>query len=71
MIGAASGPEKHLVERFTLAPDRRHLRYDVTIEDPLSLTAPASLNVQWEYRPDLTPSGVACDPEAARKVLRR
>jgi hypothetical protein len=71
MIGVPSGPEKHLVERFTLTQDRRHLRYDVTIEDPLRLTAPASLSVQWEYRPDLAPSGVACDPEAARKVLQQ
>jgi len=71
MIGVPSGPNKHLVERFTLAEDRRHLRYDVTLEDPSALTAPASLSVQWEYRPDLAPSGVACDPEAARKVLQR
>jgi hypothetical protein len=71
MIGVPSGPDKHLVERFTLAEDRRHLRYDVTLEDPSALTAPASLSVQWEYRPDLAPSGVACDPEAARKVLQR
>ena len=71
MIGVPSSPEKHLVERFTLTPDRLHLRYDVTIEDPLRLTAPASLSVQWEYRPDLAPSGVACNPEAARKVLQQ
>jgi hypothetical protein len=71
MIGAPSGPQKHLVERFTLTEDRHHLRYDATLEDPLALTAPASLSVQWEYRPDLAPSGVACDPEAARKVLQR
>ena len=71
MIGVPSGPDKHLVERFTLAEDRRHLRYDVTLVDPSALTAPASLSVQWEYRPDLAPSGVACDPEAARKVLQR
>jgi hypothetical protein len=71
MIGVPSSPEKHLVERFTPAQDRRHLRYDVTIEDPLRLTAPAMLSVQWEYRPDLAPSGVACDPEAARKVLQQ
>jgi hypothetical protein len=70
-IGVASGPQKHLVERFTLAQDRRHLRYEVTIEDPASLTASASFSVQWEYRPDLAPSGVACDPEAARKVLQQ
>jgi hypothetical protein len=71
MIGVASSPQKHLVERFTLAPDRRHLRYDVTVEDPVNLTAPAALSVQWEYRPDLAPSGVACDPDAARKVLQQ
>ena len=71
MIGVTSGPSKHLVERFTPTEDRRHLRYDVTLEDPAGLTAPASLSVQWEYRPDLAPSGVACDPEAARKVLQR
>jgi hypothetical protein len=71
MIGIPSGPEKHLTERFTLTQDRRHLRYDVTIEDPLHLAAPGSLSVQWEYRPDLAPSGVACNPEAARKVLQQ
>ena len=71
MIGVPSGPSKHLVERFTLMDDRRHLRYDVTLEDPASLAAPAALSVQWEYRPDLAPSGVACDPDAARKVLQR
>ena len=71
MIGVPSSPRKHLVERFTLAQDRRHLRYDVTIEDPLRLTTPAMLSVQWEYRPDLAPSGVACDPDAARKVLQQ
>jgi hypothetical protein len=71
MIGVPSSPKKHLVERFALTDDRRHLRYDVTLEDPEGLTAPASLSVQWDYRPDLAPSGVACDPEAARKVLQR
>lgn len=71
MIGVTSGPNKHLVERFTPTEDRRHLRYDMTLEDPAGLTAPASLSVQWAYRPDLAPSGVACDPEAARKVLQR
>ena len=71
MIGVPSGPKKHLVERFALTDDRRHLRYDVTLEDPQGLAAPASLSVQWDYRPDLAPSGIACDPEAARKVLQR
>jgi hypothetical protein len=68
-IGVASSPRKHLVERLTLTQDRRHLRYEVTLEDPASLTAPASFSVLWDYRPDLAPSGVVCDPEAARKIL--
>ena len=70
-IAVPSGPSKHLVERFALAADRRHLRYDLTIEDPAGLTAPASLSSQWEYRPDLEPSGVPCDPEMARRLLER
>jgi len=64
-----SGPDKHLVERFTLAEDRFHLRYDVTLEDPESLTGPATFSTLWDYRPDLEPSGVACDPEVAERFL--
>lgn len=64
-----SGPNKHLVERFTLTDDRLHLRYDLTLEDPESLTGPATLTMLWDYRPDLEPSGVACDPEVAERFL--
>lgn len=71
VFAVPSGPNKHLVERLTLAADRRHLRYDLTIEDPAGLTAPASLSMQWEYRPDLAPSGVACDVDSARRALER
>jgi hypothetical protein len=64
-----SGPNKHLVERFTLASDRRHLQYEVAMEDPESLTGPANLSMLWDYRPDLAPSGLACDPEIAERFL--
>jgi hypothetical protein len=70
-IAVPSGPGKHLVERFALETDRRHLRYDLTLDDPTGLTVPASLSSQWEYRPDLEPSNVACDPEIARRMLER
>jgi hypothetical protein len=70
-VAVPSGPSKHLVERITLAPDRRHLSYELTLEDPAGLTSPASVSSQWEYRPDLTFSGVACDPELARRLLER
>jgi hypothetical protein len=70
-IAVPSGPAKHLVERFALATDRKHLSYDLTIEDPAGLMAPATLSSQWEYRPDLERSNVACDPEIARRLIER
>jgi hypothetical protein len=69
LFAVPSSPAKHLVERFTLAEDKRHLRYELTLEDPAVLTAPATLSVLWDYRPDVEPSGVACDPATARKML--
>jgi hypothetical protein len=58
---------KHMVERLTLAEDGRSLEYAFTIEDPGSLTEPASFAGRWDYRPDLEPSGQECDLEAARR----
>jgi hypothetical protein len=66
---APSTTDKRLVERLALAEDRRHLRYEMTIEDPARLAAPASLSMVWDYRPDLAPSAVGCDPETARRTL--
>ena len=65
-----SSERKHLIERFALADDRRHLVYDVTIEDPVYLTEPVRYTGQWEHAPDLAPSGVPCDLEIARRYLR-
>ena len=65
-----SSERKHLIERFALADDRRHLVYDVTIEDPVYLTEPVRYTAQWEYAPDIVPSGVECDLEIARRYLR-
>jgi hypothetical protein len=54
-LGASvpSGPAKHTIERFTLTPDKVRLRYEITVEDPMYLTAPARLTQQWDHRPDL------------------
>jgi hypothetical protein len=65
-----SGPSKHLVERLTLSSDRLRLEYSFTVEDADILTAPLSYTATWDHRPDLMPSGVACDPEVARRALR-
>ena len=69
-FGMPSSDRKHLVERFALGDDRRHLVYDVTVEDPIYLVQPVHHSAQWEYSPDLTPSGVKCDLEVARRYLR-
>jgi hypothetical protein len=68
-FGLPSGESKHIVERFTLGEDSRHLDYEITIEDPEHLTEPLTLQATWDYRPDLRPSEVACDVEIARRFL--
>ena len=65
-----SGPRKHLVERFTLSDDRKHLRYDTVLEDPQYLAAAVTYGSEWDYRPDLMPSGLACDLDVARRFLK-
>lgn len=62
-------PGTHLIEKLTLAQDRRHLEYEFTLDIPVYLVEPATFRATWDYRPDLEPSGVACDPDAARRSL--
>jgi hypothetical protein len=65
-----SGPDKHLVERLTLASDRLHLEYAFTLEDPATLAESVTITASWEHRPDLEFSGEVCDPDVARRALR-
>ena len=64
-----SSARKHTVERLTLTPDRTRLRYEITVEDPVYLTKPATLTQQWDHRPDLqfSPPSEACDPVVAAR----
>jgi hypothetical protein len=64
-----SSPGKHTVERLTLTEDRLRLRYEITVEDPVYLTAPGTLAQQWDHRPDLefSQNVGACDPEVAAR----
>lgn len=66
-VPASAG--KHTVERLTLAPDRLRVRYEITVEDPTYLSAPATLTQQWDHRPDLefSQNEGACDPEVANR----
>jgi len=70
-LGASvpSSPGKHTVERLTLTDDGTRLRYEITVEDPVYLTGPATLTQQWDHRPDLDLSQdvAVCDPEVAER----
>jgi hypothetical protein len=67
-LNVPAGPGKHTVERLT-SEDRLRLRYEVTVEDPTYLSAPATLTQQWDHRPDLefSQNVGACDPEVAKR----
>jgi hypothetical protein len=62
-------PSARLIERLTLTADRMYLEYALTIEDPEYLAEPGVYTATWNHRPDLEPSGEACDPENARQAL--
>jgi hypothetical protein len=66
-VPASAG--KHTVERLTLTADRTRVRYEITVEDPTYLSAPATLAQQWDHRPDLefSQNTGACDPEVAKR----
>jgi hypothetical protein len=68
-FGIPSGVEKHVVERFSLSADRRQLEYEAVLEDPEHLAAPVSFAAPWEYRPELAPTGLACDLDVAQRFL--
>jgi hypothetical protein len=68
-IGLPSGARKHLAERFELSPDGASLKYSFVLQDPDYLKEPVTGDLLWRYRPDLTFSAVACDPENARRFL--
>jgi len=68
-LGLPSGTRKHTVERFSLADGGRRLRYEVMLEDPEYLVDPIIFSTELEYRPDLEPTGLACDLEVARRYL--
>jgi hypothetical protein len=62
-----SGLRKHLVERLFLSADRKSLNYEFTLDDPDYLLEPVTGNASWDFRPDLKPSGLPCNLEAARR----
>jgi Family of unknown function (DUF6152) len=68
-MGIPSGTGKHTVERFSLADGGAGMRYEVVVEDPEYLAEPIRFSTTLEYRPDLEPTGLACDVDVARRYL--
>jgi hypothetical protein len=73
-IGIAPHPlgwsaRARVIERLTLTPDRMHLEYALTVEDPLYLLKPGSYTATWDHRPDLEPATEPCDPQSARQAI--
>lgn len=64
-----SSVDKHLTERFELAPNGESLKYSFELEDPQYLTRAVTGRLEWAYRPDLTYSPLPCDPENARRFI--
>ena len=69
--GLPSGPEKHLVERFTLSSDGTGLEYSFRLEDPEYLVEPVTATGLLTYRPDLPFVSLPCDLESARRYLEQ
>jgi len=70
-LNVPSSAGKHTIERLTLTADRTRLRYEITVEDPVYLTAPATLAQQWDHRPDIefSPPAVTCDDDVAARYI--
>lgn len=66
-----SGVCKHLVEGLTLSDDGKRIEYEFELEDPEYLTEAVTGTTTWDYRPDLEPHRVECDPVNARRFLER
>jgi len=60
-----SSASKHLIERFKLTDDRKHIEYEAIVEDPEYLASPVTHRARWDYRPEQKPSNVPCDRDAA------
>lgn len=64
-----SSIEKHLVERFALAPDRQSLVYSFVLSDPVYLVEPVAGETRWLYRPNVDFELIPCDPTATQFFL--
>ncbi|NNC63325.1 MAG: hypothetical protein HKN84_00950 [Gammaproteobacteria bacterium] len=51
--------------------DGAQIEYEFELEDPEYMTEAVTGTTTWDYRPDLEPQRIECDPENARRFLER
>jgi len=67
--GVPSGAQKHVVERFTLLPDRTRMIAEFTLEDPQYIAEPLTHRREMIYSPQMQFSRFDCDADATRRFL--
>ncbi len=68
--GVASGPEKHVVERYALSEDGTRIDIEFVLEDPEYLAEPFAGTVVWHYAPHFKMLGFDCDIENSSRYAR-
>lgn len=65
--GLPSGPEKRVIERYTLSEDGTFLTVEFEHEDPGSLAEPFTGTLRWYYAPHFDYLGFNCDVDVSRR----
>ncbi len=68
-IGVPSGPEKHVLEKYTLINDGAGINMEFTLEDPEYLSEPFTHQRNLVYSPQMKMFVGECDPELTRRFL--
>lgn len=69
--GVASGPRKHVVERYALGEGGTTINIAFELEDPDYLAEPFSGTVVWHYAPHFEMLGFDCDLENSSRYSRQ
>jgi hypothetical protein len=68
--GLDSSARKTVVERYRLSDDGYSMRVEYTIDDPIFLTEPVTVEGEYRKSADYDFVDEVCDPETARRHLR-
>ena len=69
--GVQSGPNKHVVERYTLSEDGTQIAIDFVLEDPDYMAEPFASRVLWHYAPHFEMLGFGCDIENSSRYTQQ